>query len=118
MMRHLQVVTGKATTCQHTPCPLFNPNNFVGVPMPPWIQSVREANHFASAHRMGCLLDLKLAYAILWFAFAAGENVFSLEAWVDALEGVGLSLNSDKAEVLTNEAQPPQKLITPTGLSI
>ena len=51
------------------------------------------------------------------FAASASETELILEKLIEALAEVGLVLNPDKTVVLTNEAQPSQQLILPTGPS-
>ena len=56
------------------------------------------------------LLDLRFANDILLFAKSYAEAVSLLHDLATVLSQVGLILNASKTVVLTNEAQPPQRL--------
>ena len=56
------------------------------------------------------LLDLRFADGILLFAKSYAEAVSLLHDLATVLSQVGLILNASKTVVLTNEAQPPQRL--------
>ena len=66
---------------------------------------------------MECLLDLRLADDIFWFAATKEELAMFLGALVEELAGVGLLLNPAKTVVLTNQARSPEKLFTQKGVS-
>ena len=64
------------------------------------------------------LLDFRFADDI-WI-FGTSYHVISvlLDKLVENLAAVGLQLNVDKTKILTSQAQPPQRLQTPNGLTI
>ena len=57
-----------------------------------------------------------LAGGILLFANLGPEVAQILNTFVKAVGKVGLRLNIDKMVILTNEAQPPNTLVTKDGL--
>ena len=62
------------------------------------------------------LVDLRFADDILLFANSGPEVAQILDKFVKAVGKVGLRLNVDKTVILTNEAQPPNTLVTKDGL--
>ena len=62
------------------------------------------------------LVDLRFADDILLFANFGPEVAQILDKFVKAVGKVGLRLNVDKTVILTNEAQPPNTLVTKDGL--
>ena len=65
---------------------------------------------------LGNLVDLRFADDILLFANSGPEVAQILDKFVKAVGKVGLRLNVEKAVILTNEAQPPNTLVTKDGL--
>ena len=64
------------------------------------------------------LLDLRFADDVVFFARSQQEAAILLTSLVDELAAVGLMLNADKTVALTTEAQPPDKLLLPSGVCI
>ena len=64
------------------------------------------------------LVDLRFADDILLFANSGPEVAQILDKFVKAVGKVGLRLNVDKTVILTNEAQPPNTLVTKDGLTL
>lgn len=64
------------------------------------------------------LVDLRFADDILLFGRDRAEVSSILDSLIVHLEEVGLMVNEDKTVVLTSEAQPPDFLSTPGGLSL
>ena len=62
------------------------------------------------------LVDLRFADDILLFANSGPETAQILDKFVKAVGKVGLRLNVDETAILTNEAQPPNTLVTKDGL--
>ena len=62
------------------------------------------------------LTDLRFADDLLIFAYSQAEASEMLDMLVASLSSVGLVLNDKKTRVLTTEAQPPEKLVTQSGL--
>ena len=62
------------------------------------------------------LVDLRFADDILLFANSGPDVAQILGKFVKAVGKVGLRLNVDKTVILTNEAQPPNTLVTKNGL--
>ena len=63
-------------------------------------------------------MDLRFADDILLFANSGPEVAQILDKFVKAVGKVGLRLNVDKTVILTNEAQPPNTLVTKDGLTL
>ena len=61
-------------------------------------------------------MDLRFADDILLLANSGPELAQILDKFVKAVGKVGLRLNVDKTVILTNEAQPPNTLVTKDGL--
>ena len=78
----------------------------------------REIGHagFDLGDNLGNLVDLRFADDILLFANSGPEVAEILDKFVKAVGKVGLRLNIDKTVILTNEAQPPNTLVTREGL--
>ena len=64
------------------------------------------------------LLDFRFADDILIFGTSYHVIGALLDKLVENLAAVGLQLNVDKTKILTSQAQPPQRLQTPNGLTI
>ena len=64
------------------------------------------------------MVDLRFADDILLFANSGPEVAQILDKFVKAVGKVGLRLNVDKTVILTNEAQPPNTLVTKDGLTL
>ena len=75
-----------------------------------------EAQHFDLGDALGNLVDLRFADDILLFANFGPEVSQILDKFGKAVGKVGLRLNDDKTVILTNEAQPPNTLVTKDGL--
>ena len=71
---------------------------------------------FDPGDNLGNLVDLRFADDILLFANSGPEVAKILDKFVKAVGKVGLRLNIDKTVILTNEAQPPNTLVTREGL--
>ena len=64
------------------------------------------------------LLDFRFADDILIFGTSYHVIGTLLDKLVENLAAVGLQLKVDKTKILTSQAQPPQSLQTPNGLTI
>ena len=67
-------------------------------------------------HDVSNLVDLRSADDILLFANYGPEVAQIVDKFVRVVGKVGLRLNVDKTVILTNEAQPPNTLVTKDGL--
>ena len=71
---------------------------------------------FDLGDNLGNLVDLRFADDILLFANSGPEVAEILDKFVKAVGKVGLRLNIEKTVILTNEAQPPNTLVTRESL--
>ena len=69
-------------------------------------------------HGGPALFDFRFADDILIFGTSYHVIRALLDKLVENLAAVGLQLNVDKTKILTSQAQPPQRLQTPNGLTI
>ena len=84
-------------------------------PLRKWKQQIGNAG-FDLGDALDNLVDLRFADNILLFANSGPEVARILDKFVKAVGKVGLPLNVDKTVMLTNEAQPPNPLVTKDGL--
>jgi len=85
--------------------------------MAKWRRRVGAAG-FDLGDGLRCLLDLRFADDIVFFATSYAEAAYLLDELVAAFAEVGLILNSSKTVALTTEAQPRDFLETPHGHKI